>query len=160
MKNRSRDISKYIRGVKMASLQLRCFEFIKNFVFFLGLLEIPKKIELSTGSFVIVWNIVQNYSFFKSSPLRTVSPVLILLLPGNFFQKCDFQRGSKICDILLGGLRFVTVCDKRRRSKIIKNSVTYFMDGPYKRFRGKLRNTKKSNIINRLLQWIKIIKIL
>ena len=28
-----------------------------------------------------------------------------------------------------GGPRFVTVCD--RGSKIIKNSVTYFMDGPF-----------------------------
>ena len=30
-----------------------------------------------------------------------------------------------------GGPRFVTVCDRGGGSKIIKNSVTYFMDGPY-----------------------------
>ena len=41
--------------------------------------------------------------------------------------------GSKKCDILLGGggPRFVTVCDRGGGSKIIKKSVTYFMDGPF-----------------------------
>ena len=36
---------------------------------------------------------------------------------------------SEVWHILLGrGSRFVTVCDRGRGSKIIKNSVTYFMD--------------------------------
>ena len=94
----------------MASLQLGCFELIKNFVFS-GFIR-------NTFNRVFCYRLKysNNYSYLKA-----VSPVLILLLPLNFFQKCD---------ILLGGLRFVTVCDWGGGSKIIKNSVTYFMDGP------------------------------
>src|SRR6218665_2908536 len=36
--------------------------------------------------------------------------------------------GSEMCDVLLGVPRCVTKCD--RGSKLAKNSVTYFMDGP------------------------------
>ena len=37
--------------------------------------------------------------------------------------------GSEMCDVLLGAPGCVTKCD-RERSKLVKNSVTYFMDGP------------------------------
>ena len=35
-----------------------------------------------------------------------------------------------MCDILLGVPGCVTKCDKAGWSKLAKNSVTYFMDGP------------------------------
>src|SRR6218665_1363676 len=41
------------------------------------------------------------------------------------------NRGSKTCDVLLGVPGCVTKCDRGRGVKIGKNSVTYFMDGPY-----------------------------
>jgi len=37
---------------------------------------------------------------------------------------------SEMCDVLLGLLGCVTKCDIGRGSKLAKNSVTYFMDGP------------------------------
>ena len=39
--------------------------------------------------------------------------------------------GSEMCDVLLGEVPgCVTMCDRGRGSKLAKNSVTYFMDGP------------------------------
>src|SRR6218665_3680360 len=39
--------------------------------------------------------------------------------------------GSEICDVLFWGVpACVTKCDRGGRSKLAKNSVTYFMDGP------------------------------
>jgi len=38
--------------------------------------------------------------------------------------------GSEICEVLLGVPRYVTKCDRRWGSKLAKNSMTYFMDGP------------------------------
>src|SRR6218665_2742160 len=39
--------------------------------------------------------------------------------------------GSEMCDVLLGGVPgCVTKCDRGRGSKLAKNSVTCFMDGP------------------------------
>ena len=35
-----------------------------------------------------------------------------------------------MCDVILGVPGCVTKCDKGRGSKLAKNSVTYFMDGP------------------------------
>ena len=38
--------------------------------------------------------------------------------------------GSEMCDVLWGVPGCVTKCDRGRGSKLAKNSVTYFMDGP------------------------------
>ena len=49
-------------------------------------------------------------------------------------EKCgtSFRGGSEKCvTSFRGGQRFVTVCDRGGGSKIAKNSVTSFMDGPY-----------------------------
>ena len=35
-----------------------------------------------------------------------------------------------MCDILSEVPRCVTKCDRGRESKLVQNSVTYFMDGP------------------------------
>src|SRR6218665_1049630 len=52
------------------------------------------------------------------------------LLSGFFCTRPTKNRGSEMCDVLLGG---PGMCDKVRQgrgSKVAKNSVTYFMDGP------------------------------
>ena len=49
--------------------------------------------------------------------------------------------GSEMCDVLSGVPGCVTKCDRGRGSKLAKNSVTYFMDGPkalQKRFLARL----------------------
>ena len=38
--------------------------------------------------------------------------------------------GSEMCDVLSGVPGRVTKCDSGRGSKLAKNSVIYFMDGP------------------------------
>src|SRR6218665_3997666 len=38
------------------------------------------------------------------------------------------NRGSEMCDVLLGG---PGMCDRGRGLKLAKNSVMYFMDGPW-----------------------------
>jgi len=39
-----------------------------------------------------------------------------------------------MCDVLLGVPGCVTKCDRVRGSKLAKNSVTYFIDGPFIEF--------------------------
>ena len=40
-------------------------------------------------------------------------------------------EGSEMCDVLSGGVpRCVTICDRGGGSKLVQNSVTYFMNGP------------------------------
>ena len=63
----------------MASLRLGCFESIKNFVF-CGFIR-----NTFNRVFCYCLKYSNNYSYLKA-----VSLVLILLPPGNFFQKCDF----------------------------------------------------------------------
>src|SRR6218665_2788470 len=66
-------------------------------------------------------------------PLRTIE---IEFVQGTFV--LDFCTrptkncgGSEMCDVLsLGVPGCVTKCDRGRGSKLAKNSVTYFMDGP------------------------------
>ena len=38
--------------------------------------------------------------------------------------------GPEMCDVLLGVPGCLTKCDRGRGSKLAKNSLTYFMDGP------------------------------
>src|SRR6218665_3591788 len=38
--------------------------------------------------------------------------------------------GSEMCDVLLGVPGCLTKCDRGGGSKLAKNSMTYFMDGP------------------------------
>ena len=80
----------------MASFQLGCFELIKNFVFS-GFIR-----NTFNRVFCYCLKYSRNYSYFKA-----VSPLLILLLSGNFFRSVT-SRGSKICGILLGGSE---ICD-------------------------------------------------
>src|SRR6218665_1637425 len=76
-------------------------------------------------------------------PIRTKPPgqkpprtIEIEFVPGTFVR--DFCTrttknwgGSEMCDVLSGGVPgCVTKCDRGEGSKLAKNSVTYFMDGP------------------------------
>src|SRR6218665_273402 len=50
----------------------------------------------------------------------------------DFCTRPTKNRGSEMCDVLLGVPRCVTKGDRGGRgSKLAKNSVTYFMDGPF-----------------------------
>src|SRR6218665_3673211 len=44
-------------------------------------------------------------------------------------------RGPRCVTYFRGGTGCVTKCDRERGSKFAKNSVTYFMDGPYAKSR-------------------------
>src|SRR6218665_3739555 len=52
------------------------------------------------------------------------------LLSGFFVLGILKVGGSKMCVVLLGVPGCVTKCDRRRGSKLARNSVTYFMGGP------------------------------
>ena len=53
------------------------------------------------------------------------------LLSGFFVVLCLLKiGGSEMCDVLLGVPGCMTKCDRGRGSKLSKNSVKYFMDGP------------------------------
>src|SRR6218665_1726166 len=75
-------------------------------------------------------------------PIRTKPPgqklprtIEIEFVQGTFVK--DFctrptkNRGSEMCDVFSGVPGCVTKCDRGGGSKLAKNSVTYFMDGPY-----------------------------
>src|SRR6218665_1425793 len=52
------------------------------------------------------------------------------LLSGFFVLGLLKIGGSEMCDVRLGVPGCVTKCDRGRGSKLAKNSMTYFMDGP------------------------------
>jgi len=52
------------------------------------------------------------------------------LLPGFFVLGLLKIGGSEMCGVLLGVPGCVTKCGRGRGTKLAKNSVTYFMDGP------------------------------
>src|SRR6218665_3744941 len=52
------------------------------------------------------------------------------LLSGFSCTRPTKNWGSDMCDVLLGVPGCVAKCDTGRGSKLAKNSVTYFMDGP------------------------------
>src|SRR6218665_3427132 len=65
-------------------------------------------------------------------PPRTIEIEFVQgLLSGIFVLDLLKIGGSDMCDVLSRGVPgCVTKCDRGRGSKLVKNNVTYFMDGP------------------------------